>query len=165
MRADGTVTDDPAEMEQLATSFYKNLFTAEGTSGMDEVLNTVPVKVTPGMNQQLLAPYSPEEVKKALFQMFPTKASGPDGYPAHFFQRHWDLVGNEVTNIVLRILRGEESVEVLNETVLVLIPKVANPNSLSQFRPISLCNVLYKIASKVVSNRLKLILPDIISEE
>uniref|UniRef100_A0A453L2A3 Reverse transcriptase domain-containing protein n=1 Tax=Aegilops tauschii subsp. strangulata TaxID=200361 RepID=A0A453L2A3_AEGTS len=78
--------------------------------------------------------------------------------------RHWDLCGDEVTNDVLRIVRGEESAECVNDTVLVLIPKVMNPTLLSQFRPISLCNVLYKIASKVVANRLKVILPDIISE-
>ena len=112
-----------------------------------------------------MAPYTGEEVKSALFQRYPTKAPGPDGYPAHFFQRHWELCGTEVTNVVLRILRGEESPEVINETFLVLIPKVKDPTNLAQFRPIKLCNVLYKIASKVVAGRLKQILPDIISEE
>uniref|UniRef100_A0A453DZW5 Reverse transcriptase domain-containing protein n=1 Tax=Aegilops tauschii subsp. strangulata TaxID=200361 RepID=A0A453DZW5_AEGTS len=78
--------------------------------------------------------------------------------------RHWDICGEEITNIALRIVRGEESAKCINDIVLVLIPKVTNPTVLSQFRPISLCNVLYKIASKVIANRLKIILPDIISE-
>uniref|UniRef100_A0A453I1X6 Reverse transcriptase domain-containing protein n=1 Tax=Aegilops tauschii subsp. strangulata TaxID=200361 RepID=A0A453I1X6_AEGTS len=78
--------------------------------------------------------------------------------------RHWDMCGDEVTSVVMRIIRGEESSESINDTVLVLIPKVMNPSLLTQFRPISLCNVLYKIASKVVANRLKVILPDIISD-
>ena len=66
---------------------------------------------------------------------------------------------------MLDIVEGKESARSINETVLVLIPKVKNPTLLSQFRPISLCNVLYKIASKVISNRLKVILPEIVSEE
>jgi hypothetical protein len=97
--------------------------------------------------------------------MFPLKALGPDGYPAQFFQKHWDLCGGEVTNAVLRIQKGEESPEGINKTFILLIPKVVSPEELGQFRPISLCNVIYKIASKVLANRLKAILPEIISEE
>ena len=80
--------------------------------------------------------------------MFPLKASGPDGYPAHFFQCHWEVCGDDVTNVVLKIVEGIETTECINETVLVLILKVKHPTLSSQFRPISLCNVLYKIASK-----------------
>ena len=112
-------------------------------------------KVSAEMNDLLVAPYMKEEVKTALFQMFPTKAPGPDGFPAHFYHHHWELCGAEVTEVVLRIIRGEESAESINDTVLVLIPKVMNPSLLTQFRPISLCNVLYKIVSKVIANRLK----------
>uniref|UniRef100_A0A8R7TMB4 Reverse transcriptase domain-containing protein n=1 Tax=Triticum urartu TaxID=4572 RepID=A0A8R7TMB4_TRIUA len=82
-----------------------------------------------------------------------------------FFQCHWKICGDEVTNVVLKTVEGTETAASINETVLVLIPKVKNPTLLSQFRPIILCNVLYKIASKVISNRLKLVLPNIISEE
>uniref|UniRef100_A0A453J0I5 Reverse transcriptase domain-containing protein n=1 Tax=Aegilops tauschii subsp. strangulata TaxID=200361 RepID=A0A453J0I5_AEGTS len=78
--------------------------------------------------------------------------------------RHWDICGEEITKVVIKIVEGTESAACINEIVLVLIPKVKNPTLLSQFRPISLCNVLYKIASKVISNWLKLILPGIISE-
>ncbi|XP_073354033.1 uncharacterized protein [Aegilops tauschii subsp. strangulata] len=115
-----------------------------GVQGMERVLDTIPQKVTPAMNDVLNALYSAQEVKTALFEMFPTKAPGPDGFPAHFFQRHWDVCGDEVTKAVLKIMEGKESPESINDTILVLIPK---------------------IASKVMSNRLKVILPEIISEE
>ena len=80
-------------MKELTTKFYKNLYTSEGVQDMDRVLDSVPTKVKLAMNDLLNAPYMHEEVKHVLFQMFPTKAPGPDGFPAHFFQRHWDVYG------------------------------------------------------------------------
>ena len=73
--------------------------------------------------------------------------------------------GDEVTKVVLRVLNGEESPEVVNRTFIILIPKVLHLTTLTQFRPISLCNVIFKIISKVHSNRLKKVLPEIISQE
>jgi hypothetical protein len=90
---------------------------------------------------------------------------GPDGFLTHFFQHHWDLCGEEVTSAVLWVLRGEEDLKAINQTFIVLIPKVASLDDLGQFRPSSICNVNYKIASKVLANRLKVILQDTISEE
>ena len=163
LRDDGSLTEETGEMEEMVNSFYVNLYTSEGVHDMERVIGTVPRKVTDDMNAQLNAPYSQQEVKDPLFHMFPMKSPGPDGFPAHFFQRHWDVCGETVTRAVLAIVRGDESPACLNDTLLVLIPKVSNPTLLSQFRPISLCNVFYKIASKVLANRLKVILPDIIS--
>jgi hypothetical protein len=63
------------------------------------------------------------------------------------------------------VLNGEDDPVMINNTFIVLVPKVANPEDLGPFRPISLCNVIYKITSKVLANRLKVILLEIISEE
>ena len=63
--------------------------------------------------------------------MFPTKASGPDVFPAQFYQKYWDVCGEEVTKAELRIIRGEESPKCINDTFLVLIPKVSNPTCLA----------------------------------
>ena len=162
-RPDGQLTEDVEELEVMTTEFYKDLYTSEGCNNMQEVLDSVSVKVTNDTRAHLDAVYTEKEVKTALYQMFPTKAPGPDGFPAHFFQKHWRVCGEEVTRAVLATVEGNESVEGINQTYLVLIPKVKNPSLLSQFRPISLCNVLYKIASKVIANRLKSVLPEIIS--
>ncbi|KAL0327023.1 UNVERIFIED_CONTAM: LINE-1 retrotransposable element O protein [Sesamum angustifolium] len=115
------------------------------------------------MVEELLQPYTATEVKKALFQMAPLKSPGPDGMSPIFFQKFWHIVGRDVTVCVLNLLNSHIMPADLNSTHLVLIPKCKNPEFLTQFRPISLCNVVYKIASKVISNRLKVFLDKIIS--
>ena len=69
----------------------------------------------------------------------------------------------EVCKVILDIFHSGAMPPKLNMTHVALIPKVKRPTSVTEFRPISLCNVLYKIISKVLANRLKLILPQIIA--
>ena len=96
--------------------------------------------------------------------MVPLKTSGSDGMSFFFYQTYWDLVGDEVTSSVLHFLNSASLPANLNQTFVTLIPKVKNSEYVSKFWPISLCNVLYKFFSKVLANRLKRILPSIITE-
>ena len=96
--------------------------------------------------------------------MHPTKASGPDGMSAIIYQKYWDIIGDDVIKIVLNILNFIAPIAELNKTNIALIPKINNPTKISEFRPISLCNVSYKIVSKVLANRLKPLLSTIISK-
>jgi hypothetical protein len=105
-----------------------------------------------------------EEVSDALFQIGPLKAPGPDGFPARFYQRNWDVLKEEIIQGVLKFFESGQMPPGVNDTSIVLIPKVDHPQELKDFRPISLCNVLYKIISKCLVNRLRPILGDVISE-
>ena len=87
-RSDGTIYSDPQELADMTSAFYENLYTSEGCIGIEEVLSHIPRRVDAAMNARLNARYNRDEVKEALFQMFLTKAPDPDGFPAHFFQRH-----------------------------------------------------------------------------
>lgn len=107
--------------------------------------------------------YSTEEVALALSQMSPIKSSGPDSFPVLFFKKYWHTLGSSISNCVLDFLNHHNLPVALNYTFIVLIPKVSSPKCMSEFRPISLCNVIYKIGSKVIANRIKPYLNDIIS--
>src|SRR4051812_45482514 len=107
------------------------------------------------MNEALDKPFEPEELHKALVEMAPSKAPGVDGFTACFFQKRWKLLRDDVTTAVLSFLNGGELPMGLNDTSITLIPKVWNPQSISQYRPISLCPVLYKLAAKAITNRLR----------
>lgn len=98
--------------------------------------------------------------------MYPLKAPGPNGMPPPFFQHFWPTVCNLVTKTVLDFLNCGVTPPPpkFNETHIVLVPKNGNPKRVIEYRPISLCNVIYKLASKTLSNRLKKILPSIVNK-
>lgn len=87
--------------------------------------------------------------------MFSIKALGPDEYPALLYQKYWNIVGQNTVVECLEILNNKKIIEEWNKTNIVLIPKVSNPSEVGDFRPISLCNVNYKIVTKTIANRLK----------
>lgn len=95
--------------------------------------------------------------------MHPNKASGPDGMHALLFQKFWNIVGVDIVNFVKRWWDGRVDLEDANMTCIVLITKCNDPKMMSEFRPISLYNVLYKIISKTLANKLKPYLRSIIS--
>ena len=94
--------------------------------------------------------------------MHPVKAPSPNGLSVLFYQKYWKLIGEGVTGTVLDFLNNGRFDPNLNYTHIVLISKIKKPESMSQFRPISLYNVIYKLIAKVLANRLKVILDKVI---
>ena len=87
-RLDGSVCVDSEEDKVEVQEFYQQLYTSQGFQNMDGLLQFVPERVTPIMNDDLQRPFEAAEVRTALFQMAPSKAPGVDGFTAGFFQRH-----------------------------------------------------------------------------
>ena len=98
-----------------------------------------------------------------MFQIGDMKASGPDGLHAMFFKRFWHILGDELTNEVLDAIRKRKIAEGWNVTKIVLIPKIARLEMITRYMPIHLCNVIYKVISRILANQLKKILLEIIS--
>lgn len=121
--------------------------------------------ITEDQNWALRRKISLEEVEEAVRSMPNDKAPGPDGFTINFFKACWHFIKQEVWEVVEDSRQSKTILKSLNSTFIALIPKVEEANTPEKFRPIALCNVLYKIISKVIANRLKTILPGIISQE
>ena len=91
-------------------------------------------------------------------------APGPDGILPLFYHSFWNLLGNDISSTVLDCLNNCNIPTEINHTNITLIPKVKSPKYITDFHPISLCNVVYKLVSKVLTNRLKAVLPAVVSE-
>jgi hypothetical protein len=116
------------------------------------------------MSNFLEADYTISEVTEAIQQLKGSSAPGPDGITALFYQKFWNVIGQDILDYTLNILNKGGNPGQINHTFLSLIPKITNPSTPSDFRPISLCNVIMKIVTKTVANRVKTILPNIINE-
>ena len=91
------------------------------------------------------------------------KAPGPDGFLALFYKQLWPTVGNDVVKAVTSFFILGSMPKEVNCSLIVLIPKISNPTSVNHFRPISLCNMVYKIISKLLVDKLRPMLDKIIS--
>lgn len=111
-----------------------------------------------------MVPLSKWEIESVVFQMDGEKAPGLDGFPPAFFHHYWPLVKKDLYCMVSSFFNRGYLLKELNNTKLILIPKKDCPEHPGDFRPISLCYVTYRIISKVLANRLKNIVPTIVTE-
>lgn len=92
------------------------------------------------------------------------KSPGSDGFNVNFFLHSWNIVGTDFIKAVQSFFASGCMLKESNATAIALIPKVTNPSSMSDFRPISCCNTIYKCISKILAARLKLTLPGLVSK-
>ena len=156
------LSTDPGLIHTQFMNYYKELFTTTPLEDVDVVLGGIEPSVMDKMNLRLTCPFSEHEIDTAMKQMAALKALGPDGMPLVFYQSYWHVVGSDVSTAVLSCLNSGKIPSSLNHTYVTLIPKTKNPKRVMEYRPISFCNVIYKLISKVLANRLKKVLPNVI---
>ena len=121
--------------------------------------------VTEEQNINLNKPIAKEEIDQVVQEMPNGKAPGPDGFTVEFFKACWEVVKHEIYGVVEDSRRSASIFKSLNATMITLIPKESEARTPNRYGPISLCSVVYKIISKVIANRLKPLLPTMISKE
>lgn len=165
--SDGTRIEDQAEIEEHCVDYFSNLLGGPVSqqqfeqSDLDLLYDfSCSEEETAGFCKDFTA----LEVQEAFFSLPRNKASGPDGYTAEFYKSAWSIIGPEVTQAVLEFFYSGNLLKQWNATTMVLIPKITNASSTADFRPISCLNTVYKVISKLLASRLKMILPQVISQ-
>lgn len=153
----GIWCSNPCELDDLITKHFQNLFSSGGCV-CEPVLSCIESCIIALHNQLLLEPFMAIDVNDALFSMHPDKSPGPDGMNPVFYKKIWHIVGKDVTDACLSYILNRAFPVGLNDTLIVLILKKLHPESLSDMRPIALCNVSYKIIAKMLANKMKLVL-------
>ena len=164
-QSDGSRTHDPKQITSAFLEFYKELLASRMKNRRGVYAGIV--ARGPSLTQKhadiLLKEFTMEEVKAVVFSIPGNKSLGPHGFSSNFYQDNWDIIGDDVGKVVLSFLNLGNILKEINSTIITLVPKVKCPNTVKDFRPIACCNVIYKIATKLLSSRIRNILPEIIS--
>jgi len=164
-KQDGSPTDSVREVEVEFIRYYKGLL---GTSAACQPIEPGILESGPCISIEqasaLTVSVSQAEIKAALFGIGNDKSPGPDGFSSVFFKKSWSIIRDDFCSAIQEFFVSGKLLKQLNHSVIALIPKAAHASSVSDFRPISCCNVIYKVISKIIASRLAMTLDSIIDQ-
>jgi hypothetical protein len=163
LSVNGLFVEGVQPIRNVVFSHFRNHFAAHSTSRPG--VENLPFKtLSYAEGRSLVKPFSVIEVKRAVWDCDSFKSPGPDGINFGFIKEFWEDLSDDVMRFITEIRRNGKLMKGINNTFIALIPKVDSPRRLNDFRPISLVGALYKILSKVLANRLKLVMGKVVSE-
>ncbi|XP_070020448.1 uncharacterized protein [Nicotiana sylvestris] len=160
-RFDGQCINGDEDIAREVVEYFSAMFKDEGEPELQH-LECIDQKVTHEDNIRLCVIPDEEESRKPVFYQNSNSSPGPDGFGGSFYQRCWDIIKPELIEFIQQFFGGAELSRFFTSSCLILLPKVENPSSFNDMRPISLSNYSNKIISKIMSSRLNSILPKII---
>ncbi|CAA7014405.1 unnamed protein product [Microthlaspi erraticum] len=161
---EGKTVFEEAKIAEVNTKYFEKMFTSQAGVRAETVNKSIKPSISEETNIRLIQIPSAQEVRAAIFSIHPDKALGPNGFSASFFHSNWETIGERITLEIQEVFRSGTFPQNINATHICLIPKITNPKSVADYRPIALYNVYYKIFSKILTARLHPILDGIISE-
>lgn len=159
----GIWEENPNEIKNILVAAFTKRFKSETVIGRNMDLISLSHQLKEEEIESLLAPITNEEIKQVVLNLNPHKVPGSDGFGPIFYQKYWHIIGNEICIAIRSFFDHGKLTPALNHTLVVLIPKINYPKNANHFRPISLVNTIYKIISKLIVNRMRLILQRIIN--
>jgi len=165
VREDGSMTSSQEQVSEEFIGFYRHLLGSCSNTGS---INPTIISSGPTISLEhanaLTRPVCDQEIRDALFDIGDEKAPGPDGYSACFFKQAWGTVGVLFCQAVHEFFRSGKILKQINHSTIVLIPKSSHACSVSDYRPIACCNVIYKVIAKILATRLAPCLDSIIDK-
>ena len=164
LNPDGSYATAQSQLANAANNYFVNLFASDNNCRsqenswashfyhMEQIEDNSFTNSTPTM----------EEIQRIVSNMRSNAAPGPDGFNAGFYKAAWNWVGKDVATVVTDFYENNIFHNEINRTHIALIPKIPSPDTPKDYRPISLCNVIYKIIAKTLAKRIKIHLPHII---
>ena len=163
----GHIATTQDQIKTEAERYFKDFLTIKPSDyvewSSDELADLLEFKCAEEDKQMLIREVTAEEIKRVLFTMSSNKSPGPDGFTCEFFKETWSTVGHDFVVAIQSFFKTGFLPKGVNSTILALIPKMKEVAFMKDYRPISCCNVLYKVISKLLANRLKTILPKFIA--
>jgi hypothetical protein len=163
----GDMVVDMQSIKDIVVGFYKNLlgssnhvFSAVKVSRVSQLVKR---KFSSSCVAGMSAEVAREEIHRTIFSMSKGKAPGPDGFSVEFFLKAWLVIGEDINLAILEFFTIGKLLRETNSTILTLVPKKCNPETMSDYRHISCCNLVYKFIAKILANQLLPGLDDIIN--
>lgn len=147
------------EGEEVARKFVEHFQSFLGKKDIVEDMSNMEDLFTSKLSETeaigMIREVTDNEIKEAVFEIGDMKAPGPDGFSSVFFKKSWGVIGADVCAAIKEFFITGKLLKEINATVITLVPKTQQPLKVSEFRPISCCNVIYKMISKILTNRIK----------
>jgi hypothetical protein len=159
----GAWSSERQKIGNCFTSHFRNVFNSSIPILDEDLLSLFDNCISPEENASICEIPTKQEIFTALLEIGSTKAPGLDGFTTLFYKKYWNIVKDAVLSSIWDFLGKNHLLKEQNHTFIALIPKKLGASSMNQFRPISLCNIIYKIISKILANRFKGLLHHFIS--
>ncbi|VFR03255.1 unnamed protein product [Cuscuta campestris] len=156
---------DREVIHNMAIDYYNNLFNSKKDIVTTPVLDYLETVITQEDNAKLSKIPTAEEIREAVWSINPNSAPGPDGFNGSFFRAAWHIIQNDVISATQEFFIGINLPKSYGSTFLSLIPKIDNPKSFGDYRPISLSTFMSKVNTRILADRIQQLLPKIISSE
>lgn len=167
LSSDGILIIDEVAVRNEILGYFKGLLGIVGPDSIvsfENLQSLLPSALSDDMKEGMIAVVTKEEVYSIIKSLPSNKSPGPDGFIVEFFKSTWDITGDLVVEAVQEFFETGQLFKELNCMLVTLVSKFPHSTKVSNYRPISCCNKLYKCISKFLVNKLNACLPIIISK-